>query len=184
MLILLGYTLAGRWRGLLAFGAVLAALTVVSILRIGWWLPDFIDGIRAYGEYSFPVWGPSFLPPLLRVLLLGAVSAIGLWALVRMRGQRSRDRQLDLMTIAIVGCLIALPQTGSYFNVLLIPVLMVSLYRIARRRRGRLPLLLLAMLVIVSPWLYVVIGLPDVEILTTPLVVGLLYMATRLTGTT
>ncbi|NJO84370.1 MAG: hypothetical protein HC828_17380 [Blastochloris sp.] len=72
-----------RWRGLVAFMGTLALLTLISVAMIGWWLPDWIAGLFAYANYSFPVWALGLLePPLLMVALVLFLGGL-LWSSVR-----------------------------------------------------------------------------------------------------
>ncbi len=150
-LILLGaYALHGRWRGLLAFVVTLALLSLLTFLRIGWWLPDFIAGLSDYSVYSYPVWALGLIdPPVLRIVVGEIVVAALIWAALRL----VPDRPLDFAALAISGTLLLIPQTGNYYLVLLIAPLLVAAERagICRRCRARI---WIACAADRQPWLY------------------------------
>jgi hypothetical protein len=175
LVILGGYALSGRWRGLLAFGATLLILSLIAVAKIGWWLPDFLDGLRLYPGYAHPVWPPSLIAsPLLRVVLIVVALLLLGWSLWRLRGG-SADRQIDFVITALIAGVLLLPITGNYYLLLLIPAIVACLWR----ARGRWGLQLLAALAIVSPWLYFALRLaaPDLDLLLLPLHVGLVWVA-------
>lgn len=199
--LLLGVLLLmGRWRGTAAFVAVLGAATLLSIVRIGWWLPEFIDGLRAYSVYAHPVSAADFLPTFVRLPFMIAVALAVLWSgWQAVRGETGRGlmhqtRNDDLMTglvhpglarqtptdnwlsflcVASIACLLLLPQTGNYYLVLGIPILMICAWH--ARRMGRWGWVVGGMIAVTifSPWLWVAIGVPDVETLVTPLLLAI-----------
>jgi hypothetical protein len=192
--------LLGRWRGTATFVAVLGVATLISILRVGWWLPDFIDGLRAYSVYAHPVSAVDFLLPFARPLFMIGVSLALLWSgwrVVKEQMNRRKDA-LDVHTgtsslvsarsqtptpfslaflrficVASLACLLLLPQTGSYYLVLGIPILMICAWKANRARRWGWMVVIFIAATIASPWLWVVIGLPDVETLVTPLMLAI-----------
>ncbi len=170
MLLLVGYGLRGRWRALAAFLGVLFILTAISLARIGWWLPDFVDGVRAYTEYSFPVWALSLLPAPLAAATLALVVGVPGFAIYTFRAHPTVEAELRLFALAILCALLLIPQTGNYYLVLLIPVFMIGFYQ---ARHSRLLTLLLG-LVLVSPWLY--LRTPGTEVLMLPLSAGVTYL--------
>lgn len=185
-LLLLGvWLLAGRWRAAAAFVAVLGAATLVSIALVGWWFPDFLAGLRAYAEYAHPVWAFDYLPGFTHPLLIGAlvvavlVSGWRAWCALRAMSGQGFMRQLppDLLlfiSISILACLLLLPQTGNYYLVLGVPILMICAWRARRQRRFRRGVTaLLIVATIFSPWVWVIARLPDIETLVTPVLLGL-----------
>jgi hypothetical protein len=179
--ILGAYVLRGRWRGLAAFIVTMLILVGISVVRIGWWIPDWLRVVGEYADYAPPVWPPNFLPLPLRVILAGGVVAYSLWTLYRFlrTSDDQRDAEIDLAVWAVVAALLLLPQTGYYYLVLLIPVIIACAYR-ARR----LPLTprrlvwLSCILAVVSPWLYFSIPghNPDTQSLILPIHVGLTWL--------
>jgi hypothetical protein len=180
--ILGAYALRGRWRGLAAFVISMLILVGVSVLRIGWWIPDWLRVVGEYAAYAPPVWPPNFLPLPVRILLVsGAIALVG-FALIRfLRGYGTgKDVEIDLAVWALLGALFLLPQTGYYYLVLLIPVIITCLHRaralpIARRRL----IWFSCLLAVASPWLYFSIPAfnPDVQSLILPLHIGLTWLA-------
>ncbi len=174
-LIVLGaYALHGRWRGLLAFVGTLALLSLLAVLRIGWWIPDFVAGLSDYSVYSHPIWALGLIEaPVLRVVAGGIVVAALIWAAIRL----IPDQPLDFAALAITGTLLLIPQTGNYYLVLLIAPLLVAAER--ARRLPPLPryaLWIACTAAIVSPWLYWSLPAPTVESLALPLHVGLIWL--------
>lgn len=163
LLLLVGCAVQGRWRGLLAFGAALLVMTLITFVQIGWWLPDFIAQLGSYASYAAPVWAPGLIePPLLRWLFVGAVGLLLLWALERFRRSGA---VVDFVTPALAACLLLLPQTGNYYLVLLIPPLLLLF------RRGGTAVRIGAALAIVSPWLFRALPASTPEALLLPLYV-------------
>ncbi|GEM_PF-6723319 len=105
-IILAVQALRGRWRGLVVFTVILAALMVFTMIVVGWWLPDWIANLRDYNTYvNHLVWIPE------RISFL-------------------------IIPVALIGWLIALllivPQTGSYFLVFLLPITVIGVQRASR----------------------------------------------------
>ncbi len=174
-LIVLGaYALHGRWRGVLAFVGALALLSLLTFLRIGWWIPDFVAGLSDYSVYSHPVWALGLIdPPVLRVAVGGIAVAALIWGAIRL----VPDQPLDFAALAITGALLLIPQTGNYYLVLLIAPLMIAAYR--ARRLPPLPryaLWIACAAAIISPWLYWSLPTPAVESLALPLHVGVIWL--------
>jgi len=123
LLILGALALRGRWLGLMVFGGILSGLMIVTFLIVGWWIPDWILNLRDYSSYvDHLVWLPErvglFIVPVSLILLL-----IGLW--------KMPDRWADQYVIVVCGLLFIVPQTGSYFLVLLLPVVLIASQRAA-----------------------------------------------------
>jgi hypothetical protein len=177
-LALLGSAVArGHWRGVLTFGALMSAILLVTLARLGWWLPQWLGNLRDYTDYANPQWAAGMLPlPLTIALIIGVLAQAG-WALWRVRGD-AQAALVDFVCIAIVGSLLVLPQTGSYVLTLLIPVLVVAAARISRHTvRGWRWLLWAA--VLLSPWLFLSLNAPQLEALAVPLLAGALWWVTR-----
>jgi hypothetical protein len=184
VLVLGGYALNGKhWRAAGVFIAILAITSLIAILRIGWWLPDFLAGVSAYADYAHPVWALDYLPALLRPLSVIGLAALIVWLFWRWRAA-ARDstqaatewqRQLDFICGAILVTLLLVPQTGNYYLVLCIPILMITLYRLRSDKQWRWLGYALVIIAVLSPWLWLLLGLPDVETLVTPLLVGLAW---------
>lgn len=180
LVILLVHVLVGRWRGMVAFLLTLGGLTLVSILQIGWWIPEFLWILGEYTQYADPTWAPNFIDnPLIRSLFVMGVMAFNAWIIRRFYLKRNVESQVDVIICLMINGVILLPQTGGYYLVLLIPALIVSLYRVHQVRMGWLAILACA-LAIFSPWFYVRMygDFPTIESLLLPLHVGLVWVGT------
>jgi hypothetical protein len=80
---------------------------------------------------------------------------------------------------ALLAALLFMPQTGNYYLVLLIAPLVVVFYRAGKLRGGWL-VAVLAVLAVLSPWLYLAgrEAFPQAEHLLLPLHVALVWGAT------
>jgi hypothetical protein len=188
-IIMLGAcALRGRWRGFVAFGVTMAILVGISMLLIGWWIPDWLRVVREYAAYAAPVWPPNFLQPIARYgLVCAAVVFFGM-ALVRFLRTRSKEveqekrNMVDLAVAALLIGLMLLPQTGYYYLVLLIPVIVATLYRARELPPNQRRLIWLSCaLAVVSPWFYFSIPdfNPDMQSLILPLHVGVTWVAAQ-----
>lgn len=181
-LALLGSAVArGHWRGVVSFIGLMSLITLFTLLRLGWWLPQWLGNLRAYTDYANPQWAAGLLPlPLTIVLIVGAMAMIG-WAFWRTRQEQTQASLVDFVCVAVITALLLLPQTGSYVLTLLIPVIIVAAARISRRSSGRGWRWLMLISVLLSPWLFLgVSGTLPVEPLALPLFAGALWWATYL----
>jgi hypothetical protein len=158
-----------RWTPLLAFAALLVILTALTTLQIGWWIPAFIEGLRAYADYSFPVWAPGLLPPIFAFVLVVFVCGAWVWAFWRL--DDTRQRLIDLIGLSVIVVLLLVPQTGSYTLTFLIMPLSMTIectrHLSAARRWITLSLIGAA---IISPW--VLLNTPrGLEMLVVPVLV-------------
>jgi hypothetical protein len=121
---------AGRWKVAAVFVSVMAVLTGITLLRIGFWIPDWLDMLNQYSHYANPVWPPGLLQtPLLELLLVAAV--VGMLASAIIRYVRAPGPQ-ELVNLALhitLGGLLLLPTTGTYYLVLIIPALLATFAR-------------------------------------------------------
>lgn len=149
------YLLKGRWRALLTFVLIMLLVTGFSILRIGWWIPQWINVVRQYAGYAPPVWVPSFLPlPLIIVLIVTLLLLLG-WSLYHFWQRFGTPQQIDLVVTILLVALMLLPQTGYYYLVLLIPVIIVCLYRAKSfPTTAKWIVQISCILAVISPWFY------------------------------
>ena len=167
LILLVGHGLNGRWRALAAFSITMVILIGITMVQIGWWLPDFVAHLGTYGSYAAPVWGPGLIESaLLRWLLIGGVGLILLLVFLRFRQAHQIE---DFAIGTMLLCLLVLSQTGNYYLVLLIPPLLVSF------RRGGVIRRLGVALAILSPWLFRLLPEPSPEALLLPLYVLVLW---------
>jgi hypothetical protein len=170
--ILLVYALRGRWKGLAAFIITLAILTAITIASIGWWVPDFLDNLGDYARYAtYYLWTPELIePPLVRTVFIAVVLAPAGWAawvflrrphplsVTTLPESEVQGVRAFLFTLIPVSLLL-LPQTGSYYLMLLLPLLLASLQNAARMRGLARGLALLACASgLLIPWLYLMLA--------------------------
>lgn len=168
LLLLTGCLVMGRPRALIAFMVTLGILTAITILQIGWWIPDFLAQLGAYPDYAFPVWAAGFIePPIIRYGFILGVVGVLLFAFVRL--WRTRDL-IDFAVTVLIVCLLLIPQTGNYYLVLLMPPLLVIF------QRGNAIFRLAVALAIFSPWLLRSLPDPSMEALLLPLYVLILWL--------
>lgn len=191
--ILLAYGLRGHWKGLAAFILTLGILTAITVARIGWWIPDFIDNLGDYAGYAtYYLWTPElFESPLVRTAFVAAILLLAGWAMWRFIVLRSKRNGivLDLAPISpinfiftlIPACLLLLPQTGSYYLMLLLPLLLASLQN-AEQMRGVVKgvVLLGCASALLIPWLYLMLleETRRIEALLLPLHVWVVWAGT------
>lgn len=180
LILLGGYALHRRWRGLIWFAGTLLALSALTFLRIGWWLPDFLGGLSAYPGYAHPVWAPGLIdPPILRLLVVGIAIATVVWAAFRLLPRHA----LDFAAIALAVTLLLIPQTGSYYLVLLIPPLLVAAHHaLSFSLLPRCTIWAACAAAVVSPWFYRTLSTPQIESLALPLHVGMIWLSLIYTG--
>lgn len=184
--ILGGYALTGRWSSLLIFILTLGILTGISILKIGWWLPDWLDVIQRYAAYATPTWPPHFLPlAIMQPIFVGLLVLFGLWMLLRFIRLPDNKRGVDFALATIFLALLLLPQTGYYYLVLLIPALVACLERgrTLSSRKSQLVRVVCAF-IIICPWLYFALpgAVPDAHTLILPFQVAILWSALNAHG--
>lgn len=188
------YLLWGHWRGLAAFVITMGLLVGVSVLRIGWWIPDWLNVVRAYADYAPPVWPPNFLPPILRVgLVLVVVGGLiyivfSYRFLIRQTWNAEHGTWNSAFStqypVLLLGALLLIPQTGYYYLVLLIPVIVDTLYRAEKVSSSlRWLIRLSCAAAVLSPWVYFSLPghNPDTQSLILPIHVGLMWAITVLT---
>ncbi len=185
-IILFVFALHGRWHGLAAFMTAMLLLVGFSILRIGWWIPDWLNVVRRYSNYAPPVWPPNFLPFPLNILLVGGIivlffgSIFHLWRTISSDSGKSNAQRyvVDLPVNTLLVGLLLLPQTGYYYLVLLIPVIVACLSRARSLPSGQRWLIqMLCILAVVIPWVYSATPAfnPDTQSLIMPLYTGLIW---------
>jgi hypothetical protein len=111
---------------LIIWFAVMAGVFLLSLLQIGWWVPDFLKQVREYEDLG----GGTFWPPQLfgaGVVELVFVAGVLLWGGWLFRQMLTRcDPDLQLLwglSVIIVLALLLLPQTNDYTMVyLLLPI--------------------------------------------------------------
>jgi hypothetical protein len=192
--ILLLYALRGRQQGLAAFSVTLGVLIAVTVARIGWWIPDFLDNLGDYAGYAtYYLWTPELFesPPVQVVFVASVLVAAGwvMWRFIAARHQENLEAAFSpthTLTISLIfsvisACLLLLPQTGSYYLMLLLPLLLASLRNAAQTQGAAKKLALLACgSGFLIPWFYLM--LPEetrrIESLLLPLHVSGVWVGT------
>lgn len=143
------YLLQKRWILSVSFGLVIGIAIAVTVLLIGWWVPQFLADMTAYSDYAYPVWVVRLLPVYASILLIGFTGWVGLtfWR----KPPLALRLHTDGFAFAILVALLLLPQTGNYYLTLLIVPLLLVIQRAAQRRQW---LLLIGCLLLVAlPWM-------------------------------
>ncbi|MDX2138055.1 MAG: glycosyltransferase family 87 protein [Chloroflexota bacterium] len=180
VLVLLREVLYRRWRAALVFTGVMSLLFVITLLRIGWWLPEWFANLSAYQEYANPQLAGDLLPSVLQPIFFAAVIGIGIWTLWRTRLISGQEGIVNFTCIVLIMLLLLLPITGSYYLAFLIPILIVSAWRMTQRTTMRLHMGTLFIVVLLSPWLH--LSITDgarYQFLTMPLLAALLWWMTQ-----
>jgi hypothetical protein len=90
-------------KALLTFVVGMGAVGIASVALWGWWIPDFLAGLRSYTTYvSYMVWLPALFPP---------VVVVALWSLVN--GWRT-DTPLTRYRYTLSALVLVMPLTGLY----------------------------------------------------------------------
>ena len=153
ILILLYVLYERRYQTLIVFGAVMAALWAITLILIGPWTLDFLNGLFEYTTYREDV--AQWLPFRLGVVA-GSVYAIAMvmtaLTILISAWQQGRETFVvwGLATIALVE-LIILPQTNDYTLVYALPAIFLVVYGLRNKR-----ILLYISLVIIAtvPWVW------------------------------
>lgn len=152
--IILSHAIVRRWRILLTFIATLFTLIVVSVVQVGWWISDFVRVIRAYSEYARPLWAMSiFDAGAVRLIAIASVTIFAIWSYLRFRSRQNSASQVDMIIAGNICLLLLIPQTGNYYLTLLIPPMIVIIYR-ARQVSYRNLIWLAVILNVLSAWFY------------------------------
>lgn len=180
VLLLAREVLQGRWRTPIVFASVMGTVFLITVLRIGWWLPDWLANLNAYREYASPDWAAGLLPPPLQLLFLTLVIVMSLWTLWQTGRMQTGNALVDYTCIVLLALFLLLPITGDYYFAFLIPIVIVSAWRIAQRRALRLPMSILLIALLLLPWLH--LSIPDgwrYQFLTMPLLAAMLWWMTQ-----
>jgi hypothetical protein len=190
--VLLAYALRGRWKGLAAFVVTLGILVAITVARIGWWIPDFLDNLRDYSQYAtYYLWTPElFESSFVSGFFVALVMVVAGWAAWRFWRRPHSVSPLPkgeglgvraFVFTLIPTCLLLLPQTGSYYLMLLLPLLLASLQNAIRLQGVTKGLALLGCASgLLFPWLFLL--LPEetrkIEALLLPLHMWLIWIGT------
>lgn len=95
--------LVNRRRGLTTYLASMTVLVGASCILWGFWIPDWLAQVRAYGGYvSYLVWLPAILPP---VVIVGALAGVRAWLI---------NDPLPRYAHSLVATVSLAPLTGLY----------------------------------------------------------------------
>ncbi|MBN1679847.1 MAG: hypothetical protein JW966_06115 [Anaerolineae bacterium] len=174
--VLLYLFLTQRYRIVFIWTAIMGSLFVLSLLQIGFWIPDFLDNMRGYRECCLYTYPPDTLgyAPLSPLFVIG-VLGWGAWMLWQMRRLPDVTRVPWGLSVVIIVYLLVMTQSKDYTLVYgLLPAWMV-----VWASRGRWWSTLAILAILFSPWVYDSAGatLPKgnpLEQLLTPLFLGAL----------
>jgi hypothetical protein len=140
-----------NYKLVVAWSVVMGILFLGSVIQIGFWIPDFLDGIRRYQNLGLSEHPSTFFSND------GASAAIivfvvlwGLWMWWQMYSSAIHDTILWSLATLVVVCLLVLPQSKSYTLVYLLLPLWLVIWESEGRWRGLGPVALL----FISPWFY------------------------------
>jgi hypothetical protein len=117
----------GQWRVVVWWVTILTGITLLTFLRIGFWVPGFIQDVLTYDTRNFPVFPPALVEvPALTALIVGMVT---LWAgFMLWHTSRMKETVQIGWVIAVTGIavLLLIPQTNAYTLVYLLPAIWFS----------------------------------------------------------
>ncbi len=152
--LLVAYALRGRFQGLMAFIITIGALVAITTIQIGWWIPNFVDVLGQYAQYARPIWAANLIGnPVLRIFFVAGAVAVCFWTFLNFWRNPDRERQIELAITLMIAVVMLIPQTGSYYMVLLIPPLLACIYR-AQILPEKWLIWLACGLAVISPWIY------------------------------
>lgn len=170
--ILFDLLLQRRFRPIIIFAALMGGLFLLSVIWIGWWIPDFLeaaDGYRDCCDYTEPtqVIGVDILARILWVAVIGWAG----WMFWQMRALPDRERIAWSLSVLFIAYLLIFTQSKGYTLI----YALFPIWVIVWADKGRFWTVVFAVIVLSSPWLY--FGLEStfenstqVEQLATPLI--------------
>lgn len=175
-LALVGEVVRGRWRAALVFCGLMGAVTLFSVARIGWWLPDWLATLNAYREYANPYFPLGLLPSWGQLIIAALALAALAWLTWRWLRAPSDETWQDFLCAALLVLALLLPQTGAYYLACLMIVAIAAAMRIDRAPRGRWLGALLWLAFAASPWVWFLLPARDrTEVLFVPLAASLVW---------
>lgn len=167
----------GRWRAAFVFVGAMALLTLITFLRIGWWIPDWLATLNAYREYADPYLPLAPLPLPVQIVLAVSFVVLSMRAVWRWWREPSDMRWQDALCIVLLTLMLLLPQTGSYYLCTLLIVAVIAAQRIIRKGRFGWMGLTVWLVCMALPWLLYLLPRRDLtEVLIMPLVMGILLL--------
>ena len=173
---LAGLAVRGRWRGLAVWIGVLLALTAVTVVIIGWWLPDWLNALAGYSSYQrFLTWVPE------RFGVLWAGVGVLCIAIPLLRPLPLADSY----ALTVVGLLLALPQTGVYYLITLLPIVLIALQRAGARTKTRRALVItLSAAFLAASWAFMALDFEAAKTESVILPLGALLILAIASGVT
>jgi hypothetical protein len=143
-------------------------MLLLTRIFIGPWIRDFVSGIRAYKEYSSPVWPPSLLsnPVLIIILLIGLITW-GLWFWRNLKRINPPERGGWIIAFSSLLALVLFPQTGNYSLIMGL----IAAWFVLWVNDAKPVVWMLVLLVLTLPWFFQIFGesISDWEHLLIPL---------------
>jgi hypothetical protein len=151
LVLLLAAWRAGYRRVVALWGGLLAGLWVLTRVRIGPWVVDFLTGTGEYATTSFLRWPPlvfgtGWIAALVVVAVLAWAVLIG-WRVRCLPAEMRLPWEVALVTVVV---LVLLPQTNNYTLVVGLLPAWVALWAAGRGVWGTL----LVLFVLLSPWVF------------------------------
>jgi hypothetical protein len=162
-----------HYKTVLIWGTIMGSLFLLSVLQIGFWIPDMLENIPKYRECCLPTDPPdvvgysSWIGHLIRV----GVAAWAGWMLWMLRPLPDLTRIPWSLSVVVIAYLLIFTQTKNYTLAYALLPIWVLLRFTHSWQRG------LVMMFFFLPWLYLILDQPDgaampYEQLFTPLMLG------------
>jgi hypothetical protein len=154
-----------RWRFLLAFGGLFAALMVISFLLQPTWLSDWLAQVRIYSSYTAlgsPVWIITeyylHLGPVGEWVVNLVFYAFMLWAWFQVVIQGRHERWLWACAVTLAITHLVAPRTATpHYAAFILPlVFYFAEWTRRNRKQGSLWVALTLMVLTVIPWVHFV----------------------------
>lgn len=113
--VLLDQLLHRQFKVIAIWLAVMAGIFAVTVVQIGFWVPDFLSGVFFYAGEGIPSYPPNWLGAEVLVwLFVPSVLAWGGYMLLQIQTLPVRTRLPWLLSIMLLVVLLVLPQTHNY----------------------------------------------------------------------
>lgn len=114
--ILLDLILKRRFRIVLIWAGLMAGIFALTVIQIGFWIPDFLYGVRNFDSWTDDPFHPVkvFGNPVLTALFALCIVGWAGWLLWQMRPLPDRLRLGWSLSVVILACLLILPQTHDW----------------------------------------------------------------------
>jgi hypothetical protein len=150
-LIVLHLLLVRRFDVLGPFGAVLGVALALSVVQIGFWLPEFVAGMLEHSDLGLSRTPLSLLGSKVGVFVFTGILFVWAFWLARQMGGLGGPYWIPWnLSVAALFVLLALPQTNNYTLV----YALLPMWLILRESEGKGWLPVGVFLLLSSPWLF------------------------------